>query len=112
LINLLLILLFVLIPTRSSASYVTYSNTSELTSTPYYQSGFGFSDGQGNSMSFTTTTNAAIYTNQYPNAVWVQVSNGYVPPNAIVLQYINGYRAYYCRVQINGEIYCVLAAAP
>ncbi len=56
-------------------------------------------------MSFTTTTNAAIYTNQYPNAIWVQVSNGYVPPNAIVLQYINGYPAYYCRVQINGEIY-------
>jgi len=28
-----------------------------------------------------------------------------VPPNAIVLQYINGYPAYYCRLFIQNQLY-------
>ncbi len=108
LLNLLMISMLVVISPSSHASYVSYThtaNTTQITSVPYTQSGFGFSDGSGNSMSFTRTSNAAVMVNQYPNAVWVQMENANVPPNAIILQYINGYPAYYCRVESDHQVY-------
>lgn len=104
-IKLLLILLSVLISTESHASYVSYGNTSQITSVPYTTSGFGFSDGSGNSMSFTSTTNVPIFVNQYPNAIWVQMDKANVPPNALILQYLNGYPVYYCRLWIQDQLY-------
>jgi hypothetical protein len=85
--------------------YYQSGNTTTLTSVPETNSGFSYSDGSGNSMSYSRTSAIPVIVNQFPNAIWVPLSNGYVPPNAIVLQYINGRQVFYCRVQQGGDIY-------
>lgn len=82
--------------TGSFGNVVIYRN---IGSVPVQDYGYSYSDSRGNSISISQTTNYPVIMDQYPNAVWVSMSNGQLPPNAIVVQYINGYPAYFCRVQ-------------
>lgn len=111
-----IIFLFSTFPALSLASYVSYTNT--LESLPVDQSGFYYSDGRGNSISIQRTQNVPVFVNNYPNAIWVPMSNGELPPNAIIMQYVNGFPVYFCKVQMNnqfayGQLYpgegCVLS---
>lgn len=76
-----------------------------LTSQPGVTSGFSYSDGVGNSISANQTRYLPVIVQQYPNAYWVYMTGGNIPANAIVVQYINGYPSYSCRVQTNDGIF-------
>lgn len=76
-----------------------------FTSQPETVSGFSYSDGFGNSISVNQKQYMPVIVQQYPNALWVYMTNGRIPPNAIVVQYINGYPSYSCRVQTNDGIF-------
>lgn len=91
-----------IIPSLCLASNVSYTYSVE--SLPANQSGFYYSDGRGNSVSFQRTQNVPVIINNYPNAVWAPMTNGSVPPNAIIMQYVNGFPVYFCKVQINNQI--------
>src|ERR1700742_2940780 len=91
---------------NAEASYVIYNQGSETTSIPYTGSGFYYSDQSGNSMEYREIHNVPVVINQYPNATWISVNNENIPGNAIVLQYINGYPVFYCRIKnANGYFY-------
>lgn len=96
---LMTVFLSLVFPIGVHASYVTYSNTQTIESIPYTGSGFYFSDGQGNSISYTETRNIPVIVSRYPNAVWVYYGHKFLPPNAVVAEYVNGRAAYYCRVE-------------
>lgn len=76
-----------------------------FTSQPVDVSGFSYSDGFGNSISVRQKQYVPVIVQQYPNAFWVYMTNGQIPPNAIVVQFINGYPNYSCRVQTNDGIF-------
>lgn len=90
----------------ASASYVYYRYGNQeqyVGSVPYVSDGFYYSDGTGNSISIRKTRHVPVVVYQYPNARWVTVS-GELPRGAIVMEYINGYPVYYCRMVINGRL--------
>lgn len=96
------ILIFILVILITSSHANTVSRT--ITSVPVESSGFTYSDGNGNYISVGETRQIPVVVQQYPNAVWVKMSNGRIPPNAVVVQYTNGYPNYYCRIQTGDGI--------
>lgn len=97
------IIIIILAILAASAHAYTVSRT--ITSVPGIFSGFTYSDGSGNSISVGETRHIPVVVQQYPNAVWVNMSNGRIPPNAIIVQYTNGYPNYYCRVRTGDGIF-------
>lgn len=89
--------------TLSAMGYAGFTNT--IMSVPASGSGFSYSDGQGNSISINRTQNVPVVVNAYPNAIWIPMQNGALPPNAIIMQYVNGYPVYYCKVQRSDQTY-------
>ena len=105
--GLMLVLLFVVYKS-SYASYVIYntntSNERYVGSVPYQESGFSYSDGQGNSISYTTTRSLPVIINQYPGAHWIYVKGDKLPFNTVVYGYVNGRAVYYCRVEQGNKL--------
>lgn len=109
----MLILSFSLIET-SQASYVLYSIPEgsipsivkpNQTTISTGNNNFYYSDGRGNSMSYTEKTYIPVIVTQYANSQWTWMNNGKVPINAVVLRYVNGFPTYYCRVQMANQLY-------
>lgn len=99
-IGLILTLLCIIRQSSDARSVIREAAVSySIGSVPVQNSGFYYSDSYGNSIGVSQTSNVPVLINQYPNAVWVSMTNGQVPSNAIVSQYINGYPLYFCRVQ-------------
>lgn len=85
-------------PLVANASYVTYTTTRTIESVPYTDSGFYYSDGRGNSISYTKTRSVPVVVTRYPTGVWAYYGHEYLPPNAVIQQYVNGRAVYVCRV--------------
>lgn len=92
--------LFFAISKNGVASYTT-----TYTSAPYSGSGFSYSDQSGNSISYKQTQAVPVIIYQNSRNAWVWMNNGNIPAGAIVLQYINGFPVYQCRVQSRNAFY-------
>jgi hypothetical protein len=83
----------------------SYSHSSVTGSVPYTSSGFYYTDTRGNAIGYRETKSIPVIVNQYTGAAWIWMENRNIPANAIVLQYVNGYPIFYCRVQNSGAFY-------
>lgn len=83
----------------------TFAGTITYGSYPQQDSGFYFSDGQGNSVNVGSTRSVPYIYNNYPAAIWVDAATNRLPANMIIYQYINGYPSYLCRIFQNGNWY-------
>jgi len=99
-----LLFLAMVFPVTGYASYVVHSYTQTIQSVPYTDSGFYYSDGRGNSISYSETRNVPVIINRYPNGVWVYYGHDFLPGNAVIQQYINGRAAYFCRVHQGSRV--------
>lgn len=89
----------------ANASYVTYSNQYTISSEPYDQSGFYYSDGRGNSISIRESRSVPVVSVYNNYGIWISHHGVSVPANAIVVQYVNGYPLFACRVFQHRQIY-------
>ena len=97
-------LLFFTYPLNSDASYVSYTNTYTVGSVPIDSNSFYYSDGRGNYISIRQSTNIPVIINQYHQGSWISINNNRIPNQAIVIQYINGYPVYACRIYYQNRI--------
>lgn len=89
---------------NSYASYVTYTNSYIVGSVPVDNNSFYYSDGRGNSISIRQSTNIPVIISQYNTGNWIQMNHNRLPAQAIVIQYINGYPVYACRIFYQNRI--------
>jgi len=101
------LILLVLSTSAAFSSHVIYTNlpsTYTIGSVPVDNTSFYYNDGRGNFVSIRQSTNIPVIISQFNQGQWIVSQTNQMPYNAIVIQYINGYPIYACRILYRNQV--------